>query len=330
MAEGCVLCGATGTEVVSRMDRHGQPLVTVLCSGCGVLRNEPVPTAEELDRFYRKDYRESYKGATEPRLRQVWRNLERLKVHFIEFRDIYARGGDWLDLGAGSGEFTFLAKHLGAEMTAVEPNEGYAAYCREKLGLDVAGRTLEECNFPEGRFDLIRLSHVLEHMRDPVASLTTLRGWLRPGGVLYIEVPNIEAEARNKMPGRMFHYGHIYNYNPLALRHVAARAGLVECPETAARSAGRCAAFFTAGEGGLQRDEALIANANRMREAMRGHNSRRLPEPEEGTVLGRFLRTMSSRLREARAGQRMKTHRAIADAAAADLERSLMRVMGRV
>lgn len=329
MTMGCALCGAKGTEIVSRTDRHGQPLLTVLCSGCGVLRNDPVPTPEELDRFYRKDYRESYKGATEPRLRQVWRNLERLKAHIIEFRDIYARGGDWLDLGSGSGEFTFLAKHLGAEMTAVEPHEGYAAYCREKLDLNVAGRTLEECDFPEGRFDLIRLSHVLEHMRDPVASLSTLRGWLRPGGVLYIEVPNIEAEARNKMQGRMFHFGHIYNYNPVTLRHVAARAGLVELPETAARCAGRCVGFFVAGEGGAQADQALIANADRMREAMRAHNARRLPEPEEGTAMGRFLRTMTARLREARAGQRMKTHRAIADAAAADLERSLKQVMGR-
>ena len=329
MSVGCALCGAKGTEIVSRTDRHGQPLVTVLCSGCGVLRNDPVPTAEDLDRFYRKDYRESYKGATEPRLRQVWRNLERLKVHFVEFRDIYSRGGDWLDLGSGSGEFTFLAKHLGAEMTAVEPHEGYAAYCREKLGLDVAGRTLEECDFPAERFDLIRLSHVLEHMRDPVASLATLRGWLRPGGVIYIEVPNIEAEARNKLQGRMFHFGHIYNYNPVTLRHVAARAGLVELPETAGRCAGRCVGFFAAGEGGLLPDPVLIANADRMREAMRAHNARRLPEPEGGTAAGRFFRTMGARLREALAGQRMKTHRAIADAAAADLERTLKQVMGR-
>lgn len=149
-------------------------------------------------------------------------------------------------------------------------------------------------------------------------------GWCR-GGVIYVEVPDIEQDARHKMRGRMFHYGHIYNYNPLTLRHVAARAGLVELPQTAARSAGRCGAFFVKGEGGLAAVVDLAANARRMREAMIAHNSRRLPEPAEGTVVGRFLRTMALRLNEARQGARLKTHRAIADAAAARLSEVMAR-----
>lgn len=325
MQEECALCAARGTEVVSRTDRHGAPLMTVMCSGCGVVRNDPIPTEAELETFYRRDYRKDYKGAEEPRLRQVWRNLDRLNGHFRTFRDVYAPGGTWLDLGSGSGEFSFLARQLGAEVTAVEPNEGYAAYCREKLDLPVTTGRMEDCGFAPRSFDLIRLSHVLEHMRDPVASLERLRGWLKPGGMIYIEVPDIEADARNKLRGRLFHYGHIYNYNPVTLRHVAARAGLVEAPATAARCAGRCAGFFVAGEGGLVATEALARNADRMRAEMAAHNRRTLPAPQEGTVVGRFFRTMAARLREARAGARLKTHRAIAEAAAAELQSALAR-----
>lgn len=328
METACRFCGTVGAEVVSRRDRHGAPLVTVLCPGCGMLRNDPVPTQEELERFYRKDYRASYKGAAEPRLRQVWRNFERLKAHVAEFADVYGaqgarHGGRWLDLGSGSGEFSFLAARMGAEVTAVEPNEGYAAYCREKLGLDVQGKVLEECDFAPGSFDLIRLSHVLEHMRDPVTSLDRLRGWLRPGGVIYVEVPNIEAEARNKLQGRLFHYGHIHNFTPVTLRHVAAMVGLVELEETKARSAGRCGAFFLAGTGEVPDAEALARNAARMRVLMRDHAARRLPQPTEGTALGQFFHRMGLRLREAVAGQRMRSHRAIAEAAAGQLMRRL-------
>lgn len=325
MVQGCVLCGATGAEVVSERDRHGKPLVTVLCPGCGVVRNDPVPSEAELTEFYRRDYRQEYKGAAEPRLRQVWRNLDRLNRHFAEFGDIYGKGGDWLDLGSGSGEFTFLAGRIGARVTAVEPNEGYAEYCRAKLDLTVTTGRMEDCGFAPASFDLIRLSHVLEHMRDPLASLGTLKGWLRPGGVIYIEVPDIEADARNKLRGRLFHYGHIYNYNPVTLRHAAGLAGLVELPQTAARSAGRCSGFFTAGEGGTAGAEALAANAARMRAAMAAHNARTLPEPAEGTAAGRFFRTLAARLREARAGARLKTHRAIAEAAAGELRQVLAR-----
>ncbi len=323
---GCVLCGGAEWDCVSERDRHGKPLVTVLCTGCGVLRNDPVPSAEELAQFYRKDYRASYKGATEPRLRQVWRNFDRLTAHIRSFDDVYLSGGDWLDLGSGSGEFSYLAARLGVRVTSVEPNEGYAAYCREKLGLDVQGKTLEECDFPEQSFDLIRLSHVLEHMRDPVAALTRLRGWLRPGGVLYIEVPNIEADSRNKLQGRLFHYGHIYNYNPTTLRHVAGLAGLVELPKTAGRCDGACAGFFVAGEGGLQPVDLLQKNAALMQERMRAHRARRVPRPMEGSAFGQFVTRLRQRLREAREGRRLRSHGAIAEAASAALrdKRNLM------
>lgn len=322
-AVACVLCNSSVFEVVSVRDRHGAALTTGQCGGCGVLRNDPVPSDEELARFYRKDYRTSYKGASEPRLRQVWRNMERLRGHIAEFSEVYSKGGRWLDLGSGSGEFAFLASRLGAEVQGVEPNEDYALYCRERLGLDIRMQTLEETEFPPESFDFIRLSHVLEHMRDPVAVLLTLRGWLRPGGLIYIEVPDIEQDARNKVLGRMFHYGHIYNYNPVTLRHVAGLAGLVEAKATAGRSLGKCGAFFVAGPGGTADAATLAANAARIRAAMVTHNGRTVPKPANGSAIGSFLRTMALRLREARAGARLGTHRAIAEEAALRLRRDL-------
>ena len=324
MASVCILCRSVSEEVVSSVDRHGRPLTTVICTGCGLLHNDPIPTEAELEAFYRRDYRQDYKGAPEPRLRQVWRNLNRLQAHFATFRDIYTRPGHWLDLGAGSGEFTFLARTLGAEVAAVEPNEAYAAYCRTKLDLDIRTARLEDCDFHPGQFDLIRLSHVLEHMRDPVASLTTLRNWLAPGGILYIEVPDIERDARNKMRGRLFHYGHIYNFNPFTLRQTALRAGLVELRQTRDRAAGQCGAFFTAGDAAPASAADFARNAARMMQAMQAHNARRLPEPDEGTPASRLLRTVAARLNEAYAGHRFKTHRAIAEDAAQRLRNMLM------
>lgn len=324
MTGRCVFCGGHGFETVSEKDRHGAALVTVLCLGCGMLRNDPVPSAEELSAFYRTAYREHYKGAAQPRRRQVWRNLERLQRHFVTYSDIYKRKGDWLDLGSGSGEFTYLAKRIGAQVTAVEPHRGYAAYCTETLGLAVRNQTLEECDFDGPSFDLIRLSHVLEHMRDPVSALRQLAGWLRPGGVIYVEVPDIERDARQKMRGRMFHYGHIHNFNPVLLRHAAGLAGLVELPDTAARSKGLCGAFFTLGAGGVLDSAALAENGRRMQAVMVGHNARRLPEPESGSAVGRFVATMSLRLREAVAGAQGGPHRALAEAAAGRLERRFL------
>lgn len=322
-ASACVLCNATAREVVSERDRHGQPLVTALCPGCGLIRNDPVPTQEELDRFYGSSYRESYKGASAPRQRQIWRNFEATRRHIIKFRDIYGRGGRWLDLGSGSGEFLSLATALGAKAEGVEPHAGYSAYCQQTLGLTVRTGTLESCDYAQGSFDLIRLSHVLEHMRDPVASLATLRDWLAPGGVLYVEVPDIEEEALQRVRGRLFHYGHINNFNAVTLRALAGLAGLAECPATVARTRGKTGIFLERADVTLPDAATLAANGAVMRAVMEQHNSRLVPRPPKESALGRFVARMGQRLRDVIGGARLRTPRAVADDAARRLRQGL-------
>ena len=159
------------------------------------------------------------KGAARPRRRQILRNFRRVAEHIRTYRDVLIPARKVLDVGAGSGEFACLMRELGKEVTGIEPNAGYAAYCRDDLGLDVRTAHLAPHLFDAAEFDLIRLNHVLEHLNDPVKYLAMIAGWLKPGGVLYVEVPNIEVYCRTKSRGNMFHYGHIWNFNPWTPAH---------------------------------------------------------------------------------------------------------------
>ena len=237
--------GREGThEVVSETDRHGKPLRTIICMETGLVRNDPVPNDEELARFYADDYRIAYKGAAKPRRRQVVRNFRRVTTYVRMFRNVLDPATHVLDVGAGSGEFAYLMTRLGKIVKGIEPNSRYAAYCRETLGLDVQTSHLSPDLIAPGQFDLIRLNHVLEHLNDPIKYLGQIAFWLTPRGLLYIEVPNIEAYCREKSRGRMFHYAHIFNFNPWTLRTCAGLAGLAEAPETAQRTSGTTGAFF--------------------------------------------------------------------------------------
>ena len=237
--------GREGThDVVSETDRHGKPLRTLICMETGLVRNDPVPSDEELARFYADDYRIAYKGAAKPRRRQVVRNFRRVATYVRMFRDVLDPATQVLDVGAGSGEFAYLMTRLGKTVKGIEPNSRYAAYCREALELDVQTAHLSPDLFAPGQFDLIRLNHVLEHLNDPIKYLDQIACWLAPRGLLYIEVPNIEAYCREKSRGRMFHYAHIFNFNPWTLRTCAGLAGLTEAPETAQRTSGTTGAFF--------------------------------------------------------------------------------------
>ena len=231
-------------EVVSNTDRRGMPLRTVICMDTGLVRNDPVPDDAELAQFYAEDYRISYKGARKPRRRQILRNFRRAEIHVRTHWDLLEPTSRVLDVGAGSGEFLFLMTRLGKTVIGIEPNIDYAAYCREELGLDVRTTHLAHDLFLPGQFDLVRMNHVLEHLNDPVKYLGEIANWLAPDGLLYVEVPNIEADCRSKSRGRMFHYAHIFNFNPWTLRACAGLAGLAEAPETAQGSAGTTSAFF--------------------------------------------------------------------------------------
>ncbi|MEM9782508.1 MAG: class I SAM-dependent methyltransferase [Pseudomonadota bacterium] len=229
---------------ISKTDRHGQPLRTVIDMGTGLVRNDPIPSDEDLARFYAEDYRKDYKAAERPRARQVLRNFRRVAAHVEVHAAVILPRPRVLDVGAGSGEFLFTMADLGKETRGIEPNRAYAAHCREALGLDVQTAPLSPDLFDAGSADLIRLHHVLEHLNDPVGYLAMIAHWLAPGGVLWIDVPDIEGYARSKSRGGMFHYGHIFNFCPETLRMTAALAGLAEHASTAASSRRRMGGFF--------------------------------------------------------------------------------------
>lgn len=231
----CLLCHSTQSETVSRQDRHGKSLVTKVCQGCGLVFNDPIPSDVELSKFYSEDYRMEYKGAHKPRKRQILRNFRRARDHVNQFKDIFDTVSSVLDIGAGSGEFLFSMAHAGKKAEGIEPNRQYAEYCRESLDLDVRTLELAPNLFANSQFDFIRLNHVMEHMNDPVAKLKMISGFMKDDGILFLEVPNIEHYAVTKSRGNMFHFGHIFNFNPWTLRATARLAGLVEDERTITR-----------------------------------------------------------------------------------------------
>ncbi len=240
----CLLCKTETAKTVSVRDRHGNALETCVCGGCGLVFNRPIPNDIELARFYSEDYRKQYKGSFRPRGRQIIRNFRRAREHLTRFSDMFENAQTVLDVGAGSGEFVFAMGQMGKDAKGIEPNKEYAAYCRSDLNVDVATLETLKAEFDEKSFDFINLSHVMEHLNDPVRYLTLLSSWLKDDGVIYVEVPNIFSYTKLKSKGNMFHYGHIFNFSPWTLRAAGGLVGLKECDRSAQRSADSTGVFF--------------------------------------------------------------------------------------
>jgi SAM-dependent methyltransferase len=101
--------------------------------------------------------------------------------------------GRLLDVGCGSGAFLAPMAELGWHTQGIDPDPAAVATARD-AGLDVRQATLADLDTDEhATFDAVTLSHVIEHLHDPGGDLQRIQRLLRPGGLLWIATPNLEA-----------------------------------------------------------------------------------------------------------------------------------------
>ena len=224
----CPACHQSGGTILSTRDgKTGDALVVVQCAHCGLGHVEPMPSVQALEQWYASHYRQDYKQAESPRLSHVLRaarlGLERWK--WASTRPVFRMPVRSLDIGASSGEWVYLLQGLGVAARGIEPHQGYSAFARNALGLDITTGTLQQRlpDMPAGGFDLVSMFHVLEHLPDPVQSLQAITRLLSPGGMLFIEVPDV---AGLSSPRNTFFRAHTLYFSAHSLRAVVRAAGL--------------------------------------------------------------------------------------------------------
>ncbi len=219
----CELCDGCDFERLADRDRHGQPLATDICRGCGLVSHETIPSDAELVAFYASDYRKQYHREHTPRPTRVVRDWRRGQRLFGQMAPLLKPGSRVFEIGAGVG---CNLKHFdlaGFDATGIEPGAGFQEFSRNTLKARIAAGRLEDVP-AEPQFDLVLLVHVIEHLRSPAAALQHIRSLLRPGGRLYVECPNVAAP--HAPPAKLFHFAHIYNFTPGSLTLLARRCGL--------------------------------------------------------------------------------------------------------
>lgn len=219
----CGLCAQSSVRVVATRERTGAALLTVMCTGCGLIRSEPVPTDTELQNYYRSQYRSDYKAAVTPKLKHTLRYAPFAAERLKRLKTFIAPDATIFDVGSGSGEFLYMCKLDGMKATGMEPHEGYARYTAETFGVSVQNTDIAHVAMAPESLDAITLNHVLEHLRCPFTALSTLHGWLKPNGILAVEVP--DADLIHHAPAKQFHYAHIYNFSHETLKGFLEQAG---------------------------------------------------------------------------------------------------------
>lgn len=239
----CPLCGGRRSERILRagdyMHRLPGSFFLARCESCGLLFQNPRPPRESIDRYYPDSYG-SYGSAAQglhaqPGLRGVMvRRAQGRRARLLDrhVAPISSRPRRLLDVGCASGLFLeAMQGRPGWEVEGVEPNARAARAVSERLGVPVHAGPFEEARFPEAAFDAATLWDVLEHLYDPLASLREVRRILRPGGALFLRVPNAASYVARLFGRYWSGYDlprHMTVFTPRTLARALAAAGFHE------------------------------------------------------------------------------------------------------
>jgi SAM-dependent methyltransferase len=203
-----------------------------MCRKCGLFFTNPRPTKEEMDRFYSIDYRDFYFSAPDPgddeyQCSQVKRQIDRRAEFLFDFtkdeiRNRFSSTPRILDVGCGEGAClrVFRSNIPESVLFGIEPSPQYASYAEKSASAMVFCGDIE--TFIANRedlvesFDLVIMSHVVEHLFDPTEKLSALSKFLAPKGLLCIEVPNLLSPHWSG--NSMFHIAHILHFTPATLQ----------------------------------------------------------------------------------------------------------------
>lgn len=222
----CPSCGACSPQpFLQAPDRfYGRPRMyeLVRCPRCRLVWLASPPAPSEMNKHYGSAYDRVIAKAGEDR--DHW---ERRKQTILQ----YKRGGAILDIGCSSGGFLKALGNSTWKLFGVEMSSDAAQFAHVCTGATVFIGDILDAQFDSDSFDAITCFHVFEHLRYPKETLNKIYKWLKPGGIFYTEMPNIE--SLDAWIFRSYWYSlelprHLYHFSPASLRALAATTDLSE------------------------------------------------------------------------------------------------------
>lgn len=236
----CCLCGSEDFKVLWRHRKDpfvefkvAKRMRTVVCKMCGLVYLNPRINKKKAQKIYCKDNYRTLKQTEQKSLTQEYlewatqTNSEKASW-ILQNISIKKSNGKkrMLDIGCAAGHLMQAFKKRGWETLGIEPNKVAAEYGKNMFSLKIITDFLEEINLNSKfeYFDLITLSHILEHVYDPYGFILSIKSLLKGNGYIFIEVPNILKPAGHLSD--FFHSTHLYTFSPSTLEMLLKKSEL--------------------------------------------------------------------------------------------------------
>jgi 2-polyprenyl-3-methyl-5-hydroxy-6-metoxy-1,4-benzoquinol methylase len=219
----CPTCGASGGALEIEKDH----MRILRCGVCDLVYTSPTfDEAHYVEVYASQEYQDIVRdlGIKSHEYRVERFGRERIALMAAQL-DVPAPR--YLDVGCSTGFVVEAAREAGWDAVGTDLNPSAVEFGRSR-GLDLRTTTLEAGGFEAGTFDAISLFDVLEHLIEPAAVLRSCARLLRPGGIVFLYVPNYDSASRLLM-GKDAHFiwptHHLNYYTPVTIRDLLAREG---------------------------------------------------------------------------------------------------------
>lgn len=295
LAPACPLCDCLKAETIARhSDFEG--VFVFRCIQCSHHFAYPEPDSKRLALYYGRAYRKYRFG---PSYYELMRRRAESQVHFIKryLGTLAGNFAEWkiCDIGCGIGALVAQFQREGALVKGYDPDPAVIKFGKKhrKSNLHVAG--LEAANLCVHDYDLLCLSHVIEHLPDIRNSVGKALDGLRHDGFVFIEVPRYHEKM---LHSPLDLESHLHFFTPKSLTTLLKGLGLhmIACatcgpiehpaPNRKGRGGSRAAAMI----GGLwNRILVLLNQRNRIKTIYDGFYESYYQTPEEGGIWIRCL-----------------------------------------
>lgn len=187
-------CGSNNKDhLISSRDKFGLNVNNVICIDCGLIRQNPTLDDKSLSIFYDQIYRPLYLGQIESEdIKTIYESLILKGKIIYDFLNSYINVSNYrkvLEIGCSAGGILKYFQQKNHLVKGCDFDSKYVRY-GQKEGLNLIIGSSSSINDTE-KFDLIILSHVVEHFKDLKYELSKILNLLNDGGVIYIQVPGI-------------------------------------------------------------------------------------------------------------------------------------------
>jgi 2-polyprenyl-3-methyl-5-hydroxy-6-metoxy-1,4-benzoquinol methylase len=192
------------------------------CNDCTIRFTQNIPDVNKIGSYYQSENYISHSDTSEGIINKLYhrvRNRTLIQKRRMVKKITGKSTGRILDVGCGTGSFLHIMHQSGWEITGLEPDERARKKAIElyNLNLDSPEKLF---SLPVKSFDAITMWHVLEHVHDLHNYIERVKELLKPGGKLFIAVPNYTCDDENFYKEFWAAYDvprHLYHFSPASM-----------------------------------------------------------------------------------------------------------------